>query len=54
MLKYAMDMLKYASEDIKDELDSLCKEIAERIENNLDINEKLIEKADIIMHKIRN
>ena len=51
--KYATDMLKYAQENIKDELSNLCKELEERIENNLDINEKLTEKADIIMHKIR-
>ena len=51
--KYAMDMLKYAKDNIKDELSGLVKELEERIENNLDINEQLIEKADIIMHKIR-
>ena len=51
--KYANDMLKYAKDDIKDDLDNLCKELEERIENNLDLNEKLIEKADILMHKIR-
>jgi hypothetical protein len=52
--KHASDMLKYARDEIKDELKNLCKELEERIENNLDINEKLIEKADIIMHKIRS
>jgi len=51
--KYANDMLKYAKDEVKDDLDNLCKELEERIENNLDLNEKLIEKADIIMHKIR-
>lgn len=51
--KYAMDMLKYAKDSIKNELSGLVKELEEIIENNLDINEQLIEKADIIVHKIR-
>ncbi len=51
--KYASDMLKYAQDDVKDELDSLCKDLEAIIENNLGINEQVIEKADILMHKIR-
>jgi len=51
--KYALVLLKYAHEGIQDELDSLCKDLEAIIENNLDINEQIIEKADIIMHKIR-
>jgi len=51
--KYASDLLKYAQDNIKDELDSLCKDLEAIIENNLDINEQVIEKADILMHKIR-
>lgn len=51
--KYASDLLKYARDDIKNELDSLCKDLEAIIENNLDINEQVIEKADVIMHKIR-
>ena len=51
--KYATDMLKYVQENIKNDLGNLVKELEERIENNLDINEKLVEKADIIVHKIR-
>jgi serine/threonine protein kinase len=51
--KYATDMLKYAKDSIKNELSGLVKELEEIIENNLDINEQLIEKADIIVHKIR-
>ena len=51
--KYASDLLKYAQDNIKDELDSLCKDLEAIIENNLDINDQVIEKADIIMHKIR-
>ena len=46
-------MLKYSEDKRKNEINNLIKELEERIENNLDINEKLIEKADIIMHKIR-
>jgi len=52
--KYATNMLKYAKEDSKEELKNLCKELEERIENDLDINEKLIQKAEIIMHKTRS
>jgi len=51
--KYAMDMLKYAEDSIKDEVDRFVKELEEIIENNLDINKQMIEKADIIIHKIR-
>ena len=51
--KYASVLLKYAQDNIKDELGSLCKDLEAIIENNLDINEQVIEKADIIMHKIR-
>ena len=51
--KYAMDMLKYAEDSIKDEVSRFVKELEEIIENNLDINKQLIEKADIIVHKIR-
>jgi Ser-tRNA(Ala) deacylase AlaX len=51
--KMRMDMLKYAKDSIKNELSGLVKELEEIIENNLDINEQLIEKADIIVHKIR-
>jgi hypothetical protein len=51
--KMRMDMLKYVKDSIKNELSGLVKELEEIIENNLDINEQLIEKADIIVHKIR-
>jgi hypothetical protein len=45
-------MLKYAKNSIKNELSGLVKELEEIIENYLDINEQLIEKADIIVQKI--
>jgi len=48
-------MLKlYGRDDLKEELNNLCNELEERIENDLDINEKLIQKADIIIYKIRS
>ena len=45
-------MLKYAKNSIKNELSGLVKELEKIIENYLDINEQLIEKADIIVQKI--
>ncbi len=51
--KHATSMLAYANDDIKDELNNLCKQLEEIIENKLDVNEQLIEKADIIIHRIR-
>ena len=51
--KYASSMLTYADDEIKDELENLCKQLEAVIENKLDVNEQLIEKADIIMHKVR-
>jgi len=51
--KFAMDMQKYSDDNIKEQLNRFVKELEERIENNLEINEQLIEKADIMVHKIR-
>jgi eukaryotic-like serine/threonine-protein kinase len=51
--KYASDMLKYAQDTVKVELDSLCKDLEAIIENSLDINEQVIQKADVIVHKLR-
>jgi len=51
--KYATDLLRYSEGGIKETLEKLCKELKERIENNLGIPEELIEKAKIIVHKMR-
>ena len=51
--KYATDLLRYSEGEIKETLEKLCKELKERIENNLGIPEELIEKAKLIVHKMR-
>ena len=51
--KYASDMLSYANDEVKDELENFCKQLEEIIANKLEVNEQLIEKADIIMHKLK-
>jgi len=55
-LKFAMDtidILKNSDDKIKQKLNNFIKELEEIIENNLEITDQFIEKADIIIHKIR-
>ncbi|HEC88667.1 MAG TPA: hypothetical protein ENI52_05065 [Thermoplasmata archaeon] len=51
--RYATDLIKYTENEVKEILEKLCIELKERIENNLGIHKKLIEKAKIIVHKVR-
>jgi len=51
--KYASDMINYATDNTKKFVDNLCKELQERIENKIEVNEELIKKVDIIVHKIK-
>ncbi|HEC88636.1 MAG TPA: serine/threonine protein kinase [Thermoplasmata archaeon] len=51
--RYATDLIKYTENEVKEILEKLCIELKERIENNLGIHKKLIEKAKIIVHKVK-
>ena len=51
--KYASDMINYATDNTKKFVDNLCKELKERIENKIEVNEELIKKVDIIVHKVK-
>ena len=51
--KYAEDLAIYAEDEVKEALLKLNDELKKRIENNLGIPKKLIEKAKIIIHKMR-
>jgi len=51
--KYASDLTKYATDNTKKFVDNLCKELKERIENKIEVNEELIKKVDIMVHKIK-
>ncbi|AIF70140.1 hypothetical protein PAP_08800 [Palaeococcus pacificus DY20341] len=52
-IKYAEDLTHYAKGDVKEELSKLKEQLKLRLENNLDIPPELIEKAEIIVHKIK-
>ncbi|NJE85953.1 serine/threonine protein kinase [Thermococcus sp. CX2] len=52
-IKYAEDLAYYAKGDVKEELSKLKEQLKLRLENNLDVPPELIEKAEIIVHKIK-
>jgi len=52
-LKYAVDLRNYASEGVRNDLDSLISEIEIRRKEDLGATDELIEKAAIILHQIK-
>jgi serine/threonine protein kinase len=52
-LKYADDLFHYARGEVRDELLGLREQLRLRLENGLDVPEELVEKAEIIVHKIQ-
>lgn len=52
-LKYADDLAHYARGEVREELLSLREQLRLRLENGLDVPEELVEKAEIIIHKIK-
>nr|QEK15735.1 serine/threonine protein kinase [Thermococcus aciditolerans] len=52
-LKYADDLFHYARGELRDELLGLREQLRLRLENGLDVPEELVEKAEIIVHKIQ-
>ncbi|NJE31344.1 serine/threonine protein kinase [Thermococcus sp. 18S1] len=52
-LKYADDLAHYARGDVRKELLTLREQLRLRLENGLDVPEELVEKAEIIVHKIK-
>lgn len=52
-IKYAEDLTHYAGRNVKEELSRLKEQLEIRLENNLDVPPELIEKAEIIVHKIK-
>ncbi|AMQ19625.1 serine/threonine-protein kinase [Thermococcus peptonophilus] len=52
-LKYADDLIHYARGETKRELVKLQEQLKLRLENGLEVPEELIEKAEIIVHRIK-
>ncbi|GAB6101843.1 hypothetical protein JCM16138_10660 [Thermococcus atlanticus] len=52
-LKYADDLAHYARGDVRKELLALREQLRLRLENGLDVPEELVEKAEIIVHRIK-
>lgn len=51
--KYANDLIYYVKdEQIKNELNGLIRELKERIDNNLGVEEQLIIRVNLLVHKI--
>jgi len=53
-LKYANSMMNYIDPSIREELNQIIVELSERIENKLEINTALVDKAEILVHMIRD
>ncbi|WP_297523253.1 protein kinase, partial [Thermococcus sp.] len=51
--KYAGDLAYYTSGELRDEVKKLAEQVKLRLEESLDIPPELVEKAEIIAHKIR-
>jgi len=51
--KFTSDMLKYAKDKHRKELEEFCKELEYRIENKIGVSEELIKKAEIIVYRVR-
>ena len=51
--KYASDMLKYAENKHRNEIENFCKELEYRIENEIGVSEELIKKAEIVVYRVR-
>ncbi|AEK71936.1 Serine/threonine protein kinase [Thermococcus sp. 4557] len=51
--KYASDLAFYVKGELKEEVQKLAEQVKFRLEEGLDIPQELIEKAEIVVHKIR-
>ena len=51
--KYAGDLAYYTSGELRDEVKKLAEQVKLRLEENMSIPPELVEKAEIIAHKIR-
>ncbi|WP_052304119.1 serine/threonine protein kinase [Thermococcus cleftensis] len=51
--KYASDLAFYVKGELKEEVQKLAEQVKFRLEENLNIPQELVEKAEIIVHKIR-
>ncbi|WP_367270972.1 protein kinase [Thermococcus sp.] len=51
--KYAGDLAHYASGEVIEEIKALKDQIKARLEEGLDIPPELVEKADVIVHKVK-
>ena len=52
-LKYADDLVHYARGETREELLRLREQLRLRLENGLDVPDELLEKAEMIVHRIK-
>jgi len=51
--KYASDLLEYCKGEVENEMKALAEEVKVRLEEKLEIPQELIEKAEILVHKLK-
>ncbi|QDA31599.1 PEGA domain-containing protein [Thermococcus indicus] len=51
--KYATDLLEYVKGEVRTELEQLVQQLKMRLEEGLDIPPELVDKAELIVHKIK-
>jgi len=51
--KYLQDLLVYAKGDVKDDVQSLADTMQFMVENQMEVSEDILMKADLLVHRMR-